>query len=146
MPQTLKRRNISCIYIFDTFPSDDRRKPTCIEDCRPSVRRQWMMNRTKEYLRNVISELAASFKELADYCHKEGAIKDEWRDEFIQMADRWIEKAKWNWAEHELADQIDIICGKITLLADSAGVIRQRTNDDDSIAVVDDDPHENKQP
>jgi hypothetical protein len=25
-------------------------------------------------------------------------------------------------------------------------VIRQRTNDDDSIAVVDDDPHENKQP
>ena len=59
---------------------------------------------------------------------------------------RWIEKAKWNWAEHELADQIDIICGKITLLADSAGVIRQRTNDDDSITVVDDAPHDNKQP
>ena len=33
-----------------------------------------------------------------------------------------------------------------TLLADSAGVIRQRTNDDDSITVVDDAPHENKQP
>lgn len=33
MPTELIRRNISGIYIFDKFPSDERHRPTCVEDC-----------------------------------------------------------------------------------------------------------------
>ena len=135
MPQELKRRNISGIFIYDLFPNDDHRRPTCIEDCQPARRREWMESRNQEYLRNVIKELADSFKELSGYCHKEGAIKDEYNKEFIEMADRWIERSKWNWARHELADQIDMICGKIVMLADAVGVVREHpeetANDDD---------------
>lgn len=31
----LKRRDLSGIYIFDTFPGEQKRQPTCIEDCQP---------------------------------------------------------------------------------------------------------------
>jgi hypothetical protein len=27
------RRNLSGIYIFDVLPDDERRQPTCFEDC-----------------------------------------------------------------------------------------------------------------
>ena len=27
------RRNLSGVYIFDVLPGDERRKPTCFEDC-----------------------------------------------------------------------------------------------------------------
>ena len=38
----LKRRGLSGIYIFDTFPGEERRKPTCVEDCQESTRREWL--------------------------------------------------------------------------------------------------------
>lgn len=126
MPQVLKRRNISNIYIFDQFPGEDHRRPTCIEDCSPSRRKEWLMTKDKNYLRSVIQALSESFKELTDYCHKEGAIKDEYKTEFIQMADGWMERSKWNWAEHEMADQIDVICSKIIMFADAVGVTRRK--------------------
>ena len=135
MPKELKRRNISGIYFLDKFPSDERQLPTCIEDCRPSKRREVLMSKNKEYLRSVITSLADTFKELTDFCHKDGVVKDEYRDEFVEMANRWIERSKWNWAEHELVDQIDIICEKITMLADFTGVERKSLNDDQTITL-----------
>ena len=137
MPKELKRRNLSGIYIFDTFPNDDRRKPTCIEDCRAGTRKSWMEKRDADYLRNLISELAKTFKEVTEYCHDGGAVKTEWRDEFNAMADSWIERSKLNWARHELADQIDMICDKITFLADAVGVTRPCVDDDSSITALD---------
>lgn len=136
MPKELKRRNISGMYILDKFPTDERRKPTCVEDCQMATRKRWMGAHEKEYLRNVIGQLADSFKTLTEYCHDGGAIKKEWRDEFIAMADKWIERSKLNWARHELANQINLICDKITLLADSAGVVREPVSDDKSITVI----------
>ena len=37
-----KRRNLSGIYIFDKFPEDERRFPTCIEDCQEETRKKWL--------------------------------------------------------------------------------------------------------
>lgn len=34
-----KRRSLSGIYIFDQFPGEDSRNPTCIEDCQEEVNR-----------------------------------------------------------------------------------------------------------
>ena len=137
MPKDLKRRNISGIYILDKFPTDERRKPTCVEDCQMATRKRWMEAHDKEYLKNAIEALADSFKQLNEYCYDGGAIKKEWRDEFVAMADKWVERSKWNWARHELADQINLICDKISLLADSAGVVREPVTDDEDITVID---------
>ena len=123
------------MYILDKFPTDERRKPTCVEDCQMATRKRWMEAYEKEYLRNAIEILADSFKTLTEYCWDGGAIKKEWRDEFIAMADKWIERSKLNWARHELANQINLICDKITLLADSVGVVREPVSDDKSIVI-----------
>lgn len=32
MAKELKRRDLSGIFIFDTFPGESKRQPTCIED------------------------------------------------------------------------------------------------------------------
>ena len=79
LSKELKRRNISGIYIMDTFPNDNNRKPTCVEDCQPNTRRKWMLAHDAEYLRNAIKELATSFIELTEYCYEQGAVKEEWK-------------------------------------------------------------------
>ena len=139
MPTELKRRNISGIYLLDKFPTDENRKPTCVEDCQMATRNRWLKAHDKEYLRNAIEALADSFKELTEYCFDGGAIRKEWRDDFVAMADKWVERSKWNWDRHELADQINLICEKITLLADGVGVVREPVPDDKAIAIIEND-------
>lgn len=38
----MKRYGLSGIYIFDKFPGEERRQPTCIEDCQEEARAQWL--------------------------------------------------------------------------------------------------------
>lgn len=126
MTNELKRRNISGINIFDTFPNEERRKPTCVEDCQQATRRAWCMSKEKDYLRNTISALADSFRELVEYCHTEGCVTDEQREGMNKVANSIVDRSKWNWSLHELADQVDLMCEKIRLLADAVGVTRNR--------------------
>ena len=67
-----------------------------------------------------------SFKETTDYLVTEGCVTDEQRKEFFAMIDRNVERSKYNWAEHELADQVDFFCEKVTLLADACGVTKHK--------------------
>lgn len=130
MEQELKRRDLSGIFIFDTFPGEERRKPTCIEDCQQETRRQLLMTKNKEWMRECISQLAKTFKDLCNYLVKEGCVTDEQRKGFFDMIDRNVERSKWNWAEHELADQVDFFCEKVTLLADACGVTKHQEEED----------------
>ena len=130
MEKELKRRDLSGIFIFDTFPGEERRKPTCIEDCQQETRRQLLMTQNKEWMRECISQLAKTFKDLCNYLVKEGCVTDEQRKEFFDMIDRNVERSKWNWAEHELADQVDFFCEKVTLLADACGVTKHQEEED----------------
>ena len=130
MEQELKRRDLSGIFIFDTFPGEERRKPTCIEDCQQETRRQLLMTKNKEWMRECISQLAKTFKDLCNYLVKEGCVTDEQREGFFDMIDRNVERSKWNWAEHELADQVDFFCEKVTLLADACGVTKHQEEED----------------
>ena len=131
MEKEFKRRDLSGIYIFDTFPTDKKRQPTCIEDCQQETRRKWCMAQTQECLRNTIKYLAQTFKETTDYLVSEKCVTDEQRTEFFVMIDRNVERSKYNWAVHELADQVDFFCEKVTLLADACGVTKHKEEDEE---------------
>lgn len=122
----LKRRDLSGIYIFDKFPSDEKRQPTCIEDCQQQARREWCMSLSKDALRNTIKHLAETFKDICNYLVDERCVNEEQRDEFFAMIERNVERSKYNWAEHELADQVDFFCEKVILLADACGVTKHQ--------------------
>lgn len=63
------RRNISGIYIFDKFPKEEKRQPTCIEDCQPITRNEWLATLDKEGLISVVNQLCKSLTGLADFCN-----------------------------------------------------------------------------
>lgn len=126
----LKRRDLSGIYIFDTFPNEERRKPTCIEDCQQETRRQWCMAQTKDCLRETIKMLSDSLKELADYLLQENAVPDEVRGDIYNHANDMVERSKWNWGLHKLADQVDSISSVLVKIADHCGVTKHVEEDD----------------
>ena len=131
MEKELKRRDLSGFYIFDTFPDEEKRQPTCIEDCQQETRRKWCMAQTQNKLRNTIKILAKTFKDTTDYLVSENCVTDEQRTEFFAMIDKGVDRAKWNWAVHELADQVDFFCEKVTLLADACGVTKHKEDNNE---------------
>ena len=66
MTQELKRRNLTGIYIFDTFPGEEKRKPTCIEDCQEQTRKEWLNSLEKEALINTVERLCFTIREISD--------------------------------------------------------------------------------
>lgn len=61
----MKRFGLSGIYIFDTLDGDERRKPTCIEDCREETRQKWLKSLNRMALDNTLSVIFESYKKLA---------------------------------------------------------------------------------
>lgn len=119
------------MFIFDTFPGEERRKPTCIEDCQQETRRKWCMAKNPDYLRETIKILADTFKDLCNYLVDEKCVTDDQRTEFFAMIDRNVERSKLNWGLHELADQVDFFCSKVVLLADACGVTKHQEDEED---------------
>lgn len=117
-----KRRNLSGIYIFDTFPTDETRKPTCIEDCQQETRREYCMSCTPDALRDAISHLGETFKNLTNYLVDEGCVNDAQRTGMFKMIDYNLNRSTLNWSKHELAEQVDFMCMKLRLLSDACGV------------------------
>lgn len=62
----MTRNNLSGIYIFDKFPEEDKRQPTCIEDCQEETRRKWLESLTKEQLINTVEQLCSTLKAIGD--------------------------------------------------------------------------------
>ena len=126
----LKRRDLSGIFIFDTLPGDEKRKPTCVEDCTPEKRREWCLTKDQDYLRQVVKAEADTFKDMCNYLVDEKCLTDEQRTELVAMIDEAERRSKLNWAVHELADQVDFVCAKVVGLADACGVTKH--DDEDS--------------
>lgn len=61
-----KRRNLSGIYIFDKFPEDERRQPTCIEDCQEETRKKWLETLEKEALISTVEHLCETLRTISD--------------------------------------------------------------------------------
>jgi hypothetical protein len=56
------RRNLSGIYIFDVLPGDERRQPTCFEDCTEEKQQEWLDSLTPEALKNLSIQLGKDIK------------------------------------------------------------------------------------
>lgn len=62
----MTRYNLSGIYIFDQFEGEDKRKPTCIEDCQDATRQAWLEALEKENLINIINHLCNTVHTIAE--------------------------------------------------------------------------------
>ena len=61
-----KRRGLSGIFIFDQFPGEEHRKPTCVEDCQEETRKKWLETLSSEALINIIEYLCKTLREVSD--------------------------------------------------------------------------------
>lgn len=61
-----KRRNLSGIYIFDKFPEDEKRQPTCLEDCQEETRKKWLDSLERDALNNIIERLCETLRNISD--------------------------------------------------------------------------------
>jgi len=66
MKNNVARRNLSGIYIFDVLPGDERRKPTCFEDCTEEKQKEWLDSLTPEALKNLSIQLAKTLRTIGD--------------------------------------------------------------------------------
>jgi len=46
----MKRRNLSGIYIFEKFEDEEKRQPTCFEDCTEETQDRWLESLERESL------------------------------------------------------------------------------------------------
>ena len=47
-----KRRGLSGIFIFDQFPGEERREPTCVEDCQKETRKNKTCHQSAKHEQN----------------------------------------------------------------------------------------------
>lgn len=69
----LERRNISGIYIFDKYAGEEKRKPTCFEDCQEETQDKWLNTLEPEALKSLSKQLA---KRLREICEQFDIISD----------------------------------------------------------------------
>lgn len=60
------RRNLSGIYIFDVLPGDERRKPTCFEDCTEEKQDEWLESLSPEAVKSLSKQLAKTLRTIGD--------------------------------------------------------------------------------
>lgn len=70
-----RRYGLSGIYIFDTFPGEEKRQPTCIEDCQEKTRLVWLEGQDKECLVNTANILCTILHNFAESLEKQGIIQ-----------------------------------------------------------------------
>jgi hypothetical protein len=63
----MTRRNLSGIFIFEKFESEEKREPTCFEDCTEATQDKWLDSLDKEALKNLSKQLAGTLIGVADF-------------------------------------------------------------------------------
>ena len=62
----MKRRNLSRIYIFEKFEDEDRRQPTCFEDCMEETQDKWLESLDHEALVRLAKHLGKTLRYIGD--------------------------------------------------------------------------------
>jgi hypothetical protein len=62
----VKRRNLSGIYIFDKFEDEEKRQPTCFEDCQEETQNRWLDSLEIEALKNLAKMLGEKLRLVGD--------------------------------------------------------------------------------
>ena len=63
----MTRRNLSGIYIFEKFEDEEKREPTCFEDCTEATQDKWLDSLDNESLKNLTKQLAGTLIGVADF-------------------------------------------------------------------------------
>ena len=61
-----KRRNLSGIYLLDQFPEEEKRQPTCIEDCQQETRTKFLESLEKEGLIRTVEYMCETLRKISD--------------------------------------------------------------------------------
>jgi hypothetical protein len=62
----MRRRNLSGIYIFDKFEDEEKRQPTCFEDCQEETQNRWLDSLEIEALKNLAKMLGEKLRLVGD--------------------------------------------------------------------------------
>ena len=62
----MNRRNLSGIYIFHKFEDDERREPTCFEDCPEEKQDEWLNSLNAEAVKNLSKQLAKTLRTIGN--------------------------------------------------------------------------------
>ena len=62
----MNRRNLSGIYIFHKFADDERREPTCFEDCPEEKQDEWLNSLNAEAVKNLSKQLAKTLRTIGE--------------------------------------------------------------------------------
>lgn len=62
----MNRRNLSGIYIFHKFEDEERREPTCFEDCPEEKQDEWLNALDPEAVKQLAKHLAKSLRKIGD--------------------------------------------------------------------------------
>jgi hypothetical protein len=62
----MNRRNLSGIYIFHKFEDEERREPTCFEDCPEEKQDEWLNSLEVEALKNLSKQLGKTLRKIGD--------------------------------------------------------------------------------
>lgn len=63
---TVKRRSLSGLYIFHQFEDEERREPTCFEDCPEEKQDEWLNSLDPEAVKRVAKVMAGTLRKIGD--------------------------------------------------------------------------------
>lgn len=67
MSKEVRRRNLSGVYIFHKFDDEEKREPTCFEDCPVERQDEWLNSLEPEAVKNLAKHLAETLKKIGDH-------------------------------------------------------------------------------
>lgn len=60
------RRNLSGVFIFEQFEGEEKRQPTCFEDCTEATQNKWLNDMSNENLISLAKHLAKTINDIAE--------------------------------------------------------------------------------
>jgi hypothetical protein len=72
----MNRRNLSGIYIFHKFEDEERRQPTCFEDCPVEKQDEWLNSLDSEAVKNLAKQLGNTLRSIGDQFGIESGSED----------------------------------------------------------------------
>lgn len=72
----MNRRNLSGIYIFHKFEDEERRQPTCFEDCPEEKQDEWLNSLDSEAVKNLAKQLGNTLRSIGDQFGIESGSED----------------------------------------------------------------------
>jgi hypothetical protein len=63
----MNRRNLSGIYIFHKFEDEERRQPTCFEDCPVEKQDEWLNSLDPEAVKNLAKSLGNTLRTIGEH-------------------------------------------------------------------------------